>query len=104
MLDRLHQRGAGLALLSNMPVGLARRLDAADWLTPFSPRFFSGPLGLVKPDPRIFRHVLAELRAEPEQVVFVDDSPANVAAAQNLGLRTVLHTPETDLAPELGLR
>ena len=33
----------------------------------------------------------------------MDDSPANVAAAHDLGLRTVRHTPETDLARELGL-
>lgn len=104
VLDRLRADGARLALLSNMPAGMSWRYAGEAWTAYFAHTFFSGRLGLVKPDPRVFRLVLAEIGAEPEQVVFVDDSPANVAAAQDLGLRAVRHTPKTDLAEELGLR
>ncbi|WP_380168081.1 HAD family hydrolase [Jannaschia sp. R86511] len=101
VLRDLRDSGAPMALLSNMPLGMSHRLGRADWLEPFAHAFFSGRLGLVKPDPRVYRHVLAELGAEPQQVVFVDDSPVNIAAARELGLRTVLHTTSTDLAAEL---
>lgn len=104
VLQQLHAQGVGLALLSNMPAGLSWRLAAqATWLRYFSHTFFSGRLAMAKPDPRVFRHVLAELAVEAGQVVFVDDNPANVDTARGLGFRTVLHTAVTDLAAELGL-
>jgi epoxide hydrolase-like predicted phosphatase len=51
----------------------------------------SSEVGVRKPDPRIFGHALARLGdVEPAQCVFLDDHPANVAAAQALGMRGIL--------------
>lgn len=58
---------------------------------------------MVKPDERIYRHVLADLGAAPKDVVFIDDNPANIETAKALGMRVVLHTEETDLRQELAL-
>ncbi len=56
----------------------------------------SGVEGVAKPDPALFRLVLDRYRLDPAATVFVDDSPANVAAAAELGLRALLfHDPET---------
>lgn len=49
----------------------------------------SGRVGLAKPDPRIFARLVADFDVDPSRAVFVDDSPANVAAARSLGFRTV---------------
>ncbi|MBD8042865.1 hypothetical protein H9638_03460 [Arthrobacter sp. Sa2BUA2] len=47
--------------------------------------------------------VLADLHVAPEDVVFIDDSPANNQVAEALGIRVVLHTEDTDLGQELAL-
>ncbi|ROS74521.1 HAD family phosphatase [Cellulomonas sp. PhB143] len=49
----------------------------------------SGREGLAKPDPQIFRLAIERFGLVPERTVFVDDSPANVAAAASLGLVAV---------------
>jgi putative hydrolase of the HAD superfamily len=88
-------RGYRLAILSNAPVDLARVLDDAPWLNAFGPRIFSCRLHLSKPDPAIYRYVLRELNADPEEIVFFDDRPDNVLAAQAIGMQAqVFHSPE----------
>jgi epoxide hydrolase-like predicted phosphatase len=46
--------------------------------------------GVRKPDPAIFRLALDALDVEAPDAVFLDDHPANVAAAEALGLRGIL--------------
>lgn len=43
-----------------------------------------------KPDPRIFGIALDALGVEPARAVFLDDHPANVAAAETLGIRGIV--------------
>jgi HAD superfamily hydrolase (TIGR01509 family) len=58
---------------------------------------YSDEIGLAKPDPRAYLALSAALGVAPDELVFVDDLPANVAAACQLGISGVLHrsTPET---------
>jgi putative hydrolase of the HAD superfamily len=88
---RAAQRGWRLALLSNAPHEVADAIDGLPWLAPVAPRLFSCRIGAVKPDPAAYRHALSTLGATPEEVTFVDDRPANVAAAAELGLRAVVY-------------
>ena len=46
--------------------------------------------GVRKPDPAIFRLALDALEVQPTEAVFLDDHPANVAAAEVLGMRGIL--------------
>lgn len=102
ILETLAGAGAQLALLSNMPVRMSERyLRESSWPAYFTRTFFSGQLGLIKPDVRIFEHVLNELAAAPGDVLFVDDNLPNIEAARSLGLRTVHFGPETDLERQL---
>lgn len=104
VLQTLRRRGAHLALLSNMPVRMSEIFESeAGWTGYFDRLFFSGRLRLGKPDRRIYEHVLDELATGAADVVFIDDKAENIEAARELGLRTVHHTPGTDLAAELGL-
>jgi epoxide hydrolase-like predicted phosphatase len=60
----------------------------------------SSEVGIRKPDRRIYEHALERLGGiDPSRAVFVDDFPANVAAAEALGMRGVL--VEDDFAPAL---
>jgi putative hydrolase of the HAD superfamily len=51
----------------------------------------SGSVGLRKPAPEIYRIAARSLGLRPEQCVFVDDLPGNLAPARDLGMATVLH-------------
>jgi len=49
----------------------------------------SGAERVAKPDPRIYRIALERLDCEPEEAVFVDDDPDNVAGAEKVGIRAI---------------
>lgn len=64
-------------------------------LKAFDRHFLSCEMGLLKPDPAYFHHVLYELWASPANCVFIDDRPNNVRAARNLGIKgLVFESPE----------
>jgi 2-haloacid dehalogenase len=52
----------------------------------------SGEEKVTKPDPRIFRTTIERHRLDPARTAYVDDLPANVAAAGELGLQAVQFT------------
>jgi putative hydrolase of the HAD superfamily len=55
--------------------------------TLFHEVFSSHELGLIKPEPEIFRYVLERLSIAPARVAFFDDSAPNVEAAAAAGMR-----------------
>jgi putative hydrolase of the HAD superfamily len=91
-------RGVKLALLSNAPARLAGQLDRLPWLAPFSPRIFSGNVGMVKPEPGIYALALEALGAAPQDVTFIDDRLENVLAARSAGMRATLFTSPGQLS------
>lgn len=61
-------------------------LDAFDaWVT-------SAEIGVMKPDPQIYRVALERVQAKAVEAVFVDDFVQNVVAARELGLQAVHYT------------
>lgn len=61
----------------------------------------SGREGLAKPDPEIFRVAGQRAGVPLESLVFVDDSPANVAAAADLGMHALRFTDARRLRAQL---
>lgn len=59
------------------------------FLTYFDGMVISGREGVVKPDPAIFELLCARHEVAPDSAVFIDDSAANIATADELGFRTV---------------
>ncbi len=55
--------------------------------------YYSFEMGLVKPDPAIYQRVLKEQGLSAEEVLFFDDNSANIASANNLGIRSYLVDP-----------
>ncbi|MFC5750319.1 HAD family hydrolase [Actinomadura rugatobispora] len=101
VLTELAEEGARLALLSNAPVELARMVDGLPLADLFRHRLFSADLRLAKPDPEVFRSLVARLGAEPGDLLFVDDRAENVRAAEVLGIRSVLFTGAAPLRADL---
>lgn len=56
----------------------------------FDKLYVSCECGMMKPDANIFQHVLQQENMQPEKVLFIDDSPRNTAAAEALGIQTLL--------------
>ena len=48
----------------------------------------SGEEGVMKPDPEIYRRLLARYNLRPESAFFIDDNRANIEAAAALGFAT----------------
>lgn len=94
---RARKAGWRLAILSNAPVEVAREIDRQEWLHDFEQRHFSCHFRRVKPEPEIYRAVLAELQAQPQDVVFFDDRPDNVEGARRLGIEAHVFTEADQL-------
>ena len=86
LLVELHDGGTRMALLSNAGFDFADPLRRTPFATLMDRVFISAELGLVKPDPEIYRVVMAELGVGPEETVFVDNKAVNVDAAVALGI------------------
>ncbi|ASU83155.1 HAD family phosphatase [Nocardiopsis gilva YIM 90087] len=97
LVDRLADRGVRLALLSNAPADIAGALRHSPVLARFDALFFSCDLGIRKPAPDIYTHVLTELGVTPEETVFIDDREENVLAAKRLGIDAYHHGDADDL-------
>jgi len=61
----------------------------------------SGEVKLVKPDLAIFQRMLDKIGRKPEECVFIDDNPANVAAARALNIVTIQYRSPEQLEREL---
>jgi epoxide hydrolase-like predicted phosphatase len=96
----LRARRAGLrtGLLSN---SWGNEYPREGWDEMFDAIVISGEVGMRKPEPEIFAHVLELLGVEAGETAFVDDLDVNVEAARALGLVGVVHTSYDETAAEL---
>ncbi|HYL38962.1 MAG TPA: HAD family phosphatase [Bryobacteraceae bacterium] len=101
---QLHRAGLRTALLSNMPVPVRDYVSRCTWLPPFHHRTFSCDVRAAKPSVKIYRHCLNGLGVAPSDVLFLDDRPENVQAAQALGMHGVVFTTLGQAAAELDRR
>jgi putative hydrolase of the HAD superfamily len=86
LLRRLHERGARLFFLSNMPAPYADHLEARHaFLRCFRDGVFSGRVSTLKPEPAIFALAAVRFGVPPAELLFLDDQGPNVAAAQACG-------------------
>jgi HAD superfamily hydrolase (TIGR01509 family) len=90
VLDALRARGLRVGVLSNVGIdprpvlartGLAGRYDA---------EVFSFEVGVVKPDPEIFRLAADRIGLAPHELLMVGDSVEDDGGAARLGMRTLI--------------
>ena len=101
----LQRAGIKTAILSNMgDVNLAYMRENFDWLAGFTHLTWSCELLTAKPDPAIYTHTLEKLGVSAHEAIFVDDIPANIAAARALGIDGIQFTSVEQLRTDLEAR
>jgi 2-haloacid dehalogenase/putative hydrolase of the HAD superfamily len=101
-IEALAARGVPQFALSNMSH------EVIDGIVAMSPAFarlqdrlISAEVGLLKPDPAIFQAACDRFARAPGDLLFIDDSAENVAAAARLGFDTHHFTDPAALRPAL---
>ena len=63
----------------------------------FDAVYASNLIGLSKPDPDFYWHILRSEGVKPEEAVFIDDTEENVLSAQEIGINSILFTDTSSL-------
>jgi putative hydrolase of the HAD superfamily len=89
-IRELKASGFPLYCLSNMPSDHEAYLrQRYDFWALFDGIVTSNRVGMVKPEPGIFLHLLQAFGLDPQNCVFIDDGPANIEIAQSLGIHGI---------------
>ena len=89
-IDRLRAHGLRVGLLSNFSADLRTMLAQQDLLRRFDALAISAEIGMMKPEAAAYQAILAMMQMEAHTCVFIDDVPANIAAAQAVGLHGIV--------------
>ncbi len=107
-LVRLRKEGYRLILLSNTNPFMMHWASSPDFdgkghpvEAYFDAVYLSYQMGVMKPDERFFRRVLEDQHLQPEEALFLDDGPRNVAAASRLGIQTLCPENGADWTQQL---
>jgi putative hydrolase of the HAD superfamily len=99
---KLKERGLLTAILSNIGDDVLASVEHEfDWIHRFDVLVWSYQLGIVKPDPAIYRYTLGKLGTQPEETLFIDDKRATVEAARALGIQAIEYSCVEHLREEL---
>jgi 2-haloacid dehalogenase len=105
VLAELRDAGVPLYALSNWSAETFRLTrDRFPFLEWFDGLVVSGEEGVIKPDRRIFELLLERFGLVAAATLFVDDSPANVAAARAVGMDAVRFHHADGLRHDLAAR
>jgi len=89
-LERMKVAGVKVACVSNditeWSLRLRERHKLVDYIAYWS---VSGDVGVRKPSPEIFRHLLRQAQWTAEDCIFVDDRVTNLDGAREVGFKTV---------------
>lgn len=102
LIEALAARGVPLFAITNFGSDFWRMFRPTEpVLDHFADIVVSGDECLAKPDPAIFRLAAQRFGRQPEQMLFIDDNAANIAAAQALGWHTHLFADAAALEADL---
>ena len=90
LVKELKVNGYSIYLLSNASVSQHIYWPKFEMSKQFDGKLISCDLGIVKPDPEIYRRFTSKFGLNPEECLFVDDLPANVAAAISCGWKGIV--------------
>lgn len=104
LISELSEAEVPLGLLSNIPPELTERFEELHprVLGLFPTLGLSCRIGHAKPEPGAYRWCLERMGVPAGDVLFVDDNPANVEAAEALGFRGHVFTSVPELRRALG--
>lgn len=102
LIRDLRAAGHTLHYLSNMPEPFAQHLSEtyplSEW---FESGLFSGRIKQIKPNAEIFAMAERHFGARPQELLFIDDHPANVGAALSRDWQSFLFTDAASARREL---
>jgi putative hydrolase of the HAD superfamily len=90
-----------LVLATNATSRLPQELRDAKLHHAFDSVFNSSAMGVAKPKPLYFQAMLMSMGYTAKDVIFIDDSPANVQAAKSLGMTSCLYNSRSELLESL---
>jgi putative hydrolase of the HAD superfamily len=92
IVGKLRDQGIKTAILSNDGSSLLAYLEEHDISQHFDEVFVSGELGMMKPDPRVYKYAANKLGIEISDSIFFDDRQTNVDGATRAGMQAELFT------------
>lgn len=102
ILSKLAERQIPLYALTNFSAETFPRFyEENSYMHHFKDILVSGEVGLIKPDPRIFKLSAQRFSIDPGTSLFIDDRKANIEAAKKTGFQTHLFESPELLAEQL---
>ena len=105
IVRELKAQGTPLYCLTNFSTEkfplMRRRFDVFDL---FDGIVVSAEIGIVKPDPAVYRYLVERFGLEAPSCLFVDDVEANVGAASSIGMQAVHYLSGRQLRRDLQMR
>ena len=89
LVNTLKQEGKHrLFILSNYAKKASDLLiqNHQDFFSLFEDIIISANIGMIKPEQEIYKHLIGKHALTPQECLFVDDTKANIASAQKLGI------------------
>lgn len=94
----LKEKGYRLYILSNYSGDLFERTkEKMPFLPYMDGTLFSYTCHLTKPEPEIYQHLIQKFSLTPDRCVFLDDTKANVEAAEQAGIHGIHFTGDEDI-------
>ena len=94
LIRDLKGNGGKIFLLSNISKGFSENYSKFPWIknlfSLFDGLVFSGTVGIVKPSPEIFNHLLSKYNLKAEECIFIDDYHGNIEGCENVGIKGYL--------------
>ncbi len=101
-LDSIKAKGYKIYILSNFSAKAFRDCtDQLDYVSKADGAVISYKVGLIKPDPAIYRYLLDTYDIDPTEAVFIDDVQENLDAAAAFGITGILFTDRKSADEEL---
>jgi len=98
LIKKIKSGGGKLYLLSNISIGFAEKYiddeKIKNVLDIFDGLVFSGPLGIAKPNEKIFKYILEKYRLISDECCFIDDNPDNIEGARKFGINAFLFSED----------
>lgn len=99
--NEVYEQGYDIYLLTNFSKdGYEYISNKFDFFKKAKGAVVSSHLKIAKPDIRIYQYLLDTYNLNPDECVFIDDSVANINAANELGIHGIVYTDIEDLRKE----
>lgn len=91
LVEELKGKGYGIYLLSNAAKDHPDYWERIPGHEYFDDLCVSAFYGFIKPQPELYMCALQRFKVVPEESVFIDDVPANIEAALNVGMQGIVY-------------